>query len=410
MREVYVIGVGMTRFGMFFDRNMKSLAAEAVTNAMTDAGISKSDIETAFVANSLQGLYNGQESIRGQIVLRNMGIGLIPVFNIENACASSSSAFNLAWLDVAAGMHNIALVVGMEKVSLPNKADMLKMFTAGIDVETLAGFKEAAAKNMPAEDQSRGKKEKTQGTVFMDFYASATRGYMKKYGLTQKQLAMVSSKNHNNSVHNPYAQFQKPMSVEDIMAAREVAYPLTVPMCSPLGDGASAVLIADETTVKELGISKPVKIAATVIQSGRDRALDEPDVGEITSKKAYEIAGVGPGDIDVAEVHDASAFGEIVAIESCGFCPKGEGGSFTEAGHTAIGGKIPINPSGGLESKGHPIAATGTAMIAELVWQLRGEAGGRQVEGARIALAENGGGILGPDAAAMSVTILKSAF
>ena len=410
MRDVYVIGVGMTRFGMFFDRNMKSLAQEAVTNAMTDAGISKSEIQTAFVANSLQGLYNGQESIRGQVVLRNMGIGLIPVFNIENACASSSAAMNLAWLDVAAGMHDIALVVGMEKVALPNKADMLKMFTAAIDVETLAAFKDAATKNMPSEDESRGKKEKTQGTVFMDFYASVTRLYMEKFGLTQKQLAMVSSKNHNNSVHNPYAQFQKPMSVEEIIAAREVAYPLTVPMCSPLGDGASAVLIADESTVKKLGISKPVKIAATVIQSGRDRSPDEPDIAEITSKKAYEIAGVGPEDIDVAEVHDASAFGEIVAIESCGFCPRGEGGAFTEAGHTAIGGKIPINPSGGLESKGHPIAATGTAMIAELVWQLRGDAGKRQVDGARIGLAENGGGILGPDAAAMSVTILKATF
>jgi acetyl-CoA acyltransferase len=410
MRDVYVIGVGMTRFGLFFDRNMKSLAAEAVTSALADAGIPKSDIQTAFVANSLQGLYNGQESIRGQIVLRNMGIGLIPVFNIENACASSSSALNLAWLDVAAGMHDIALVVGMEKVALPNKADMLKMFTAGIDVEMLAEFKEAAAKNMPEEDENRGKKEKTQGTVFMDFYASATRRYMEKFGLTQRQLAMVSSKNHNNSVHNPYAQFQKSMTVEEILAAREVAYPLTVPMCSPLGDGASAVLIADQDTVRKLGIAKPVKIAATVIQSGRDRSLDEPDIAAIASQKAYEIAGLGPEDIDVAEVHDASAFGEIVAIESCGFCPRGEGGSFTEAGYTAIGGRIPINPSGGLESKGHPIAATGTAMIAELVWQLRGEAGKRQVEGARIGLAENGGGILGPDAAAMSVTILKAAF
>jgi acetyl-CoA acetyltransferase len=317
---------------------------------------------------------------------------------------------NLAWLDVAAGMHDIALVVGMEKVAMPNKADMLKMFTAGIDVETLKEFQDSAAKNMPAEDTAAPKKEKTQGTVFMDFYASATRIYMAKYGLTQRQLAMVSSKNHNNSTHNPYAQFQKPMSVEEILAAREVAYPLTVPMCSPLGDGASAVLLADNSTVRKLGIPKPAKISATVIQSGRDRTPDELDVAAITAKKAYEIAGVGPDDIDVAEVHDASAFGEIVAIESCGFCPRGEGGLFTEAGHTAIGGKIPVNPSGGLESKGHPIAAIGTAMIAELVWQLRGEAGNRQVKGARIGLAENGGGILGPDAAAMSVTILTSAF
>jgi acetyl-CoA acetyltransferase len=390
---------------------MKSLAAEAVTNAMMDAGISKSDIETAFVANSLQGLYNGQESIRGQVVLRNMGIGLIPVFNIENACASSSSAFNLAWLDVAAGMHDIALILGMEKVSLPNKADILKMYTAGIDVEALEEFTQAAAKNMSAGDGNNGKKEKTQGTVLMDDYASGAREYMKRYGLTQRQLAMVSSKNHNNSVHNPYAQFQKPMTVEEILAAKEVAYPLTVPMCSPIGDGASAALIADLDTVKKLGIRKPVKIAATVIQSGRDHnPEEEPSTPAITVKKAYEIAGVGPDDIDVAEVHDAAAFGEIKSIEACGFCPKGEGGRFTEDGHTAMTGKIPVNPSGGLESKGHPIAATGTAMIAELVWQLRGAAGKRQVEGARIGLAENGGGILPPDAAVVSATILKFGF
>ncbi|MFW6237515.1 MAG: thiolase family protein, partial [Desulfosudaceae bacterium] len=241
-----------------------------------------------------------------------------------------------------------------------------------------------------------------------EIYAMGTRMHMDKYGLTQRQLAIVSAKNHNNSVHNPYAQYRQPFTVEEVLQAPPVAYPLTRPMCSPVGDGAAALILCSQEYVRKLAVSKPVKILATVVGSGMDRGFDDPDIGQRLSRIAYERAGVGPEDIDVAEFHDATAFGEVLNTESLGFCPRGEGGIFAEEGHSALGGKLPINPSGGLESKGHPVGATGAGQIAELVWQLRGEADGRQVENARIALAENGGGNIGIEEAAMVLTILQA--
>jgi acetyl-CoA acetyltransferase len=223
-------------------------------------------------------------------------------------------------------------------------------------------------------------------------------------------LAVVSAKNHNHSVHNPYAQYRTPFTVEEVLAAPTVAYPLTRPMCSPVGDGAAALVLCSKNMVKKLGASKPVKVLATVLGGGMDRGVDDPDIGERVAKIAYEKAGVGPEDIDVAEFHDATAFGEVSNTEALGFCPRGEGGIFAEQGHSTLGGKLPINPSGGLESKGHPVGATGAGQIAELVWQLRGEAEGRQVENARIALAENGGGNIGLEEAAMVITILQADF
>jgi acetyl-CoA acyltransferase len=244
----------------------------------------------------------------------------------------------------------------------------------------------------------------------MEIYAMASRMHMEKYGLTQKQLAIIASKNHNHSVHNPYAQYRTPFTVDEVLDAPPVAFPLTRPMCSPVGDGAAAVILCSKEFVKKIGAPKPVKILVTELGGGMDRGMEDPDLGERLSKIAYEKAGVGPEDIDVAEVHDATAFGEVANTEAMGFCPKGEGGVFAEEGHSSIGGKLPINPSGGLESKGHPVGATGAAQIAELVWQLRGEATGRQVENARTALAENGGGNIGIEEAAMVITILQADF
>lgn len=244
----------------------------------------------------------------------------------------------------------------------------------------------------------------------MEIYATAARLHMEHHGITQRQLAVISAKNHAHSVHNPYAQYRTSFTVDEILAAPVVAFPLTRPMCSPVGDGAAALIVCSKDYVKKIGAKKPVKILATVLGGGVDRDFFAPDIGERLSKVAYEKAGVGPDDIDVAEVHDATAFGELRASEDMGFCKIGEGGIFAEQGHTTIGGKIPINPSGGLESKGHPVGATGAGQIAELVWQLRGEAGKRQVEGARIALAENGGGNIGVEEAAMVITILQADF
>jgi len=415
MRDAFVIGAGMTRFGKYLDRNMKSLVEEAVTNTLEHAGVDKGDLEAAWVGNAAQGLVTGQEGIRGQVVLRPLGIDAIPIMNIENACASASSAFYGAWMGVASGMYDVALALGMEKLFMEDKKKSFAVFWASTDVELMEAFQammkaqEEQKTKMGAKDAGKGGAGKSR-SAFMDIYSMAARMHMDKYGTTQKQLAIISAKNHFHSSMNPYAQYQKDMTVEEVLAAPEISYPLTRPMCSPVGDGAAAVIVASEDYMKKIGVERPVKIRTCALGSGRDRGIDEEDLGSRLSRKAYEMAGVGPEDIDIAEVHDATAFGELTQTEDMGFCPKGEGGPFAESGATKLGGKLPINTSGGLESRGHPIGATGTAQLCELVWQLRGECGDRQVEGARLALAENGGGNIGLEEAAMVITILEKAY
>ncbi len=415
MRDVYVIGVGMTRFGKYLERNMKSLAEEAVTRTLEHAGVDKANLQAAWVGNAAQGIVTGQEGIRGQVVLRAMGIGAIPVMNVENACASASSAFYGAWMGIACGVYDAALALGMEKLYLEDKKKMFQTFWASTDVEIMEAFKammaaeEEKKKEMGAKASGEGGAGKSR-SAFMDIYSLAARNHMKKYGTTQRQLAVISAKNHYHSSMNPYAQYQKDMTVEEVLSAPEVSYPLTRPMCSPVGDGAAAAILCSADFAKKIGAEKLVKVRACVLASGRDRDFDEEDIGGRLSRKAYEMAGVGPEDIDLAEVHDATAFGELHQTECLGFCGKGEGGPFAESGATKLGGKLPVNTSGGLESRGHPIGATGTAQLAELVWQLRGECDKRQVEGARMALAENGGGNIGVEEAAMVITILEKAF
>jgi acetyl-CoA acetyltransferase len=405
----------MTRFGKYLDRNMKSLAEEAVTNTLKHAGIDKDDLEAAWVGNAAQGLVTGQEGIRGQVALRPLGIDAIPIMNVENACASASSAFYGAWMGVASGMYDVALALGMEKLFMEDKKKSFAVFWASTDVELMEAFK-AMMKAQEKEKAEMGAKDAGKGgagqsrSAFMDIYSMAARMHMDKYGTTQKQLAIISAKNHFHSSMNPYAQYQKDMTVEEVLAAPEVSYPLTRPMCSPVGDGAAAVIVASEDYAKKIGAERPVKVRACALGSGRDRGFDEEDLGHRLSRKAYELAGVGPEDIDVAEVHDATAFGELTQTECMGFCPEGKGGPLAESGATKLGGKLPVNTSGGLQSRGHPIGATGTAQLCELVWQLRGECDKRQVEGARLALAENGGGNIGLEEAAMVITILEKAF
>jgi acetyl-CoA acetyltransferase len=244
----------------------------------------------------------------------------------------------------------------------------------------------------------------------MDVYAAMCRHHMLRYGTTQRQIAAVAAKNHGHSVHNPLAQFQQPFSIEQVLASPPIAYPLTTLMCSPISDGAAAVLLCNAAGLKKLNGAggRAIRVLASVIQTGTTRSIDEREkiVAHLAAKKAYEQAGVAPSDVSVAEVHDASAIGEILNAESLMLVPFGEGGPAAERGDFTVGGKIPINPSGGLESKGHPIGATGLGQIHELVTQLRGEAGKRQVEGARIAIQENGGGLFGIEEAVVAVTIL----
>ena len=397
MRQVALVGAGMTRFGKHQDRSMKDLAREAVENALRAAGIEKEAIEAAAVGNAVAGLITGQECIRGQVVLREMGIGGIPVINTENACASSSTAFHLAWLYVASGMYDTVLAVGMEKLFHPDKKKTFNAIGSAIDLELADEF----ARQMSGE-QATGAGESR--SVFMDYYANLARAHMARHGTTREQFARVAAKNHTNGSLNPHAQFQTPRTVEDILAAPLIAEPLTRMMCSPIGDGAAAVVVTTAEKARQL-TAKPVYVRASIVASSQQHAADEPGIVTNAAQKAYKMAGIGPEEVRVVEVHDATAPAELIVYEELGLCRVGEGGKMIDDGVTKLGGRVPVNPSGGLLAKGHPVGATGVAQISEIFWQLRGEAGKRQVPGARVGLTENGGGVLGNENAVASVHI-----
>ncbi len=417
MDDVYIIGVGMFRFGKYPEKSVKQMTQEVLENLLADCPVEKKDIEAAWFSNSFWGIVTGQHSIRGQVALTPLGIQGIPVMNVENACAGATSALNGAYLGIKAGAYDVALAIGVEKMYNPeDKQAMFEMFMSNTDVEFIRGILEAFKadeQRKAAEAAASGESAAKSGgggarSPFMDIYAMAARMHMEKYGTTQRQLAVIAAKNHYHASLNPLAQYQVNMTVEEVLNDRPVAYPLTRAMCAPMGDGATAALLCSGKALKRFPGARPVKILASVLTSGSIPEGGEMDlIGARLSKKAYEIAGVGPEDIDVAEVHDATAFGELLQTEELGFCGEGEGGPFAESGATKLGGKLPVNTSGGLECRGHPIGASGIAQIVELVTQLRGEAGKRQVEGARLALAENGGGFIGTGEAAMCIHILE---
>ncbi len=405
--NAYVAGVGMTPFGKFLDKGLKAIGAEAVNSAIADAGMVNSDIEAAWVGNAAAGLVTGQECIRGQVVLRTAGIGKIPIINVENACASASTAFNQACAMVSAGLYDVVLAVGVEKLYDLDKKKSFSAFSGAVDVEAMAEIMENLKKNAArsgAAKASAGAGENR--SMFMDIYASAARAHMQAYGTTVEQFAGVSAKNSFHGSLNIRAQFREALSIEDVLAAPMIAEPLTRPMCSPIGDGAAAVVIISEKKKRELGLGNAVRVLASALHSGWDRAPGEAGVAEYACQRAFEESGVGPDDLSVVELHDASAPAEIMAYESLQLCAKGDGGKLIADGSTRLGGRLPVNTSGGLLRKGHPVGATGIAQIVELTEQLQGRSGQRQVEGARIALAHNGGGSLGTDAAALCVTIL----
>lgn len=409
MGTVHIIGIGKLRFGKYPDKTVRDMSEEAINLALHDAGLKKQDLQAAFIANSFWGMYTGQHCIRGQIVLRGMGIDKIPVANVENACAGGSTALHLAYAGIRAGMFDVALAVGAEKLTHQDKAMSFKALQSGLDLENYAGHMAMLADLgranehiIPAEWRGSG-----QRSNFMDVYATFTRWHMATFGTTQRQLAHIASKNHFHAALNPTAQYQILMSKEEVLADAPVVYPLTRAMCAPLGDGAAAAIVCSERFLKKIGSTRGVKILASVLGQGSDRELDGEDIGERLSKQAYHIAGIGPQDISLAELHDATSFGELHQSEVMGFCPLGEGGIFAESGATRLGGKIPLNTSGGLESNGHPVSASGLSQIHEIVTQLRGEAGKRQVQGARIGLAENGGGNIAMEEAAMCIHILE---
>jgi acetyl-CoA acetyltransferase len=405
--NAYVAGVGMIPFGKYLDKGLKAIGADAITGAIQDAGLENKDIQAAWVGNAAAGLVTGQECIRGQVVLRNVGIGQIPIVNVENACASASTAFNQAAAMVTAGLYDVVLAVGVEKLYDTDKRKSFAAFSGAVDVEAMTEIMANLKKNA----EKSGAKKATGGagenrSMFMDIYASAARSHMEAYGTTVEQFAGVSAKNSFHGSLNPRAQFREALTIEEVLASPMIAEPLTRPMCSPIGDGAAAVVIVSEKKKKELGLTNAVSILASALHSGWDRSPGEAGVAEFATQIAYEETGLGPEDLSVIELHDASAPAEIMAYESLQICGKGEGGKLIADGVTKLGGRLPVNTSGGLLRKGHPVGATGIAQIVELTEQLQGRSGQRQVDGAKIGLAHNGGGSLGSDAAALCVTIL----
>jgi acetyl-CoA acetyltransferase len=410
MTEVFVAGVGMTPFGRLLDKSPYDMAGEAISLALADAGCPAAAIGAGFYATATAGTLQGQTSIPGPIGLRRFGLAGIPVFTVENACASGSSAFNLAVQAVRAGTADIALAIGAEKMNIADKAKMFAVFDGGWDVSTIESNKKTLIALGEEVEPPPGSMSDRPYSVFMDVYAAICRNHMARYGTTQRQIAAVAAKNHGHSVHNPLSQYRDAFSVEQVLASPPIAYPLTTLMCAPISDGAAAAVVCNAAGLKRLGNpARAVRVRASVVSVGVDRTQDMPQeaIGHLAARKAYHLAGVGPGDIDVAEVHDASAIGEIINAESLMLALFGEGGPAAERGDFTLGGRIPINPSGGLESKGHPIGATGLGQIHELVTQLRGEAGTRQVEGARLAIQENGGGLYGIEEAIVAITILE---
>ncbi len=416
MQDTYIIGAFSTPFEKMPEASFKDLTRDAYLGVLEDVGADVAqDIEQAWFGNCGMGTF-GQGCIRGQVcftplVKEGLFPERVPVVNVEGACATASMAFHGAWKDILSGQSELSLAIGVEKTFVPNDPEKIQeIFDAGIDQfdpdqwrDYYAAAGERADKPF---DPDNG-----NGTVFMDTYAMQAAYHMKKYGTTQEQIAYGSSKNHHHGSLNPKAQYRFEVSVEKVMEDRPISYPLTRSMCAPIGDGAAAALICSQAYLAKLPQEvqdRAIKIRASVLTGGKYRDLDEPGLSSVAAKKAYAQSGLTPDDIDIAEVHDATSFCEIYQCEMLGFCEEGKGGEYVASGATALGGARPINLSGGLVSKGHPVGATGLSMIDELTQQLRGEAGARQADNPRIALAENGGGVMGFDEAACSVIILEA--
>lgn len=394
MRKVVVAGTGMTEFGKFMAATLRSLTERAVALALKDADTAPAEIDMVFFGNAAGGLLNGQECVRGQVAARHTGLLGKPIVNVENACASSSTAFHLAWLSVASGQSEVAIAIGAEKMSNEDKSVPMKALEAAADREELEMLKTRISPDGSG-----------TGSVFMDLYSDLAKRYMQRTGATARDFAAVSVKQRKAGALNPLAQFRKAVTAEDVLHSRMVADPLTLMMCSPIGDGAAALVLMSEDYAARKAI-QPVEVLACVIRSGRGDEPDAPACATAAARTAYEAAGLGPDDMSVAEIHDAAAPAELILSEQLGFCKTGDAVKLLRSGRTALGGAMPINPSGGLLSKGHPVGATGAAQLVELCDQLRSRSGTRQRDGARLALAENGGGWIGNDAATATVTIL----
>ncbi len=379
----------MTRFGKYLERTARDLVEEAVEAALRDAEVAPEEVQAAYVGNAVGGLISGQESIRAQVVLRRTGLSGIPMVNVENACASSSTAFHLAWQAVAAGSCDRALAIGYEKLHHTDKQRSLRAFDASMDLQELT--------------ERFGDDPHRDHSVFVDLYASLADAHPGPL-LEPEVLALVSVKNHHHGALNPYAQYREEVTVDQVLGSRRVAGPLTVMMCSPVSDGAASLLLTADPVGP--GGRRNIMVAASVLASGRADNATLPSATSRAARVAFERAGLDVDEVDVIELHDATAWAELELYGDLGLCAPEEAPRLVRDGTTWLGGRLPVNPSGGLLSRGHPIGATGCAQLVELTWQLLRRCGSRQVEGARVGLAQNSGGWVGSDAAAAAVHIL----
>lgn len=385
MTEVAIVGVGMHPCGRFPQLSLKDLARVAVLSALDDAGMGTKDVQAVYSANAMAGILQGQEQIRGQSVLREIGIERVPVVNVENACASGSSAFREAVIAIRAGVADTVLAVGFEKMFVEDRDLSLRALESAADLDVVAGL----------------------GLQFTAVYALRLRKRLDDGSLTMQDLADVTVKSHYNGSLNPFAQYQKRVTARQVLEAKPIADPLTLLMCTSISDGAAAVIVT-RADLRPPTDRPRVLVRASAAASGFTATnFPEPSTTTVCARKAYEEAGIGPHDVGVAEVHDAMAPGELLYYEQLGFCEPGGAADLLRSGATALDGRIPVNPSGGLSSRGHPVGATGLAQISELVWQLRGEAGPRQVRRPIFALAQNAGGWLEGESAACNVHILE---
>jgi acetyl-CoA C-acetyltransferase len=372
MRDVAVIGVGMIKWGELWDKSLRSIFVEAALKAIEDAGVDR--IDSMYVGCMSSGLFVGQEHLGG-LMADYLGVCPIPATRIESACASGGAAFRQGFIEVASGMSDIVLAGGVEKMTDVSGGGATYALATAADQEY----------------------EVYNGITFPGLYAMMARAHMERYGTTRDQLAQVAVKNHDNGSKNPYAQYRMKITVDQVKKSVMIADPLTILDCSPITDGAAAVILCPLEMAKQVTKKPLVRVsgsgqATDTIALHQRKDITRLAATEAAAKKAYEMAGVKPSDIDVVEVHDCFTIAEILAIESLGLVEKGKGGAATEKGETAIGGRIPVNTSGGLKSKGHPVGATGVAQICEVTEQLRGESGERQVKGAKRGLTQNMGG------------------
>ena len=394
MDASYIGAAAMIPFGRYPDRSAAELGREAVLKLLQDARIEAGEIDAVYVGRSFASVIDGQVSVSGQVALRGTGIEDLPVFNFENACASAPTALHCASHAVRAGQYRTALVLGMDKLYARDRDRSMTALFGALDVQDMAWMLE------------RRRETGSWGSIFMDnYYAKLAREYLRDTGATPQDLAQVAVKNRRHASLNACAQYREPITADQVLAAHMVAEPLTRLMCSPLTDGAAAMLVVSGEAQKALG-GPAVRVAATAIRSGYPSRGAHEHVISRTAKQAFEEAGIGPHDVSLAELHDASAVAELTSSELIGFCGAGEGVRLTREGSSSLGGSMPINVSGGLLSRGHPGAATGAAQIVELVWQLQGRAGNRQVDRARIGLAHSAGGRVGDETACTAITIL----